>query len=140
MQISFALGSQREPHFQWNIGGVGSPTQNVHVGHVHFMLFMSISFASGTQHKLVFQWNNGLSLREALIQCCCVYPLRTCIAGVMVIYDRWSGAKYRHKTRAMTPTACITSFFLFFYSRLETYSTASRPRLYVAGLPECQPY
>ena len=44
---------------QWNIGGIGSPTQNFRVGHVHFMLFMSISFASGTQRKLVFQWNMG---------------------------------------------------------------------------------
>ena len=34
--ISFALGSQREPHFQWNIGGVGSSG----VGHVYFMLFV----------------------------------------------------------------------------------------------------
>ena len=47
---------------QWNIGGVGSPTQNFRVGHVHFMLFMSISFASGTQRKLVFQWNMGLKV------------------------------------------------------------------------------
>ena len=38
--ISFALVSQREPHFQWNIGGVGSPTQHFRVGHVHFMLFI----------------------------------------------------------------------------------------------------
>ena len=56
------LGSQREPHFQWNIGGIGSPNQNFRVGDVHFMLFMSISFASGTQHKLVFQWNMGFSV------------------------------------------------------------------------------
>ena len=59
VKISFALGRQREPHFQWNIGDVGSPTQHFHVGHVHFMLFMSISFPSGTQRKLVFQWNMG---------------------------------------------------------------------------------
>ena len=31
--ISFASGSQREPHLQWNIGGVGSSG----VGHIHFM-------------------------------------------------------------------------------------------------------
>ena len=47
-------------HSQWNIGGVGSPTQNFRIGHVHFMLFMSISFASGTQRTLIFQWNMGL--------------------------------------------------------------------------------
>ena len=47
---------------EWNIGGVGSPTQNFRVGHVHFMLFMSISFASGTQRKLVFQWNMGFKV------------------------------------------------------------------------------
>ena len=55
--ISFALSSQREPHFQWNIGGGGSPTQRFCVGHVQFMLFVSILFASGTQRKPVFQWN-----------------------------------------------------------------------------------
>ena len=37
----------------------GPPTQNIHVGHVHVMLFMSISFVSGTQRKLVFHWNMG---------------------------------------------------------------------------------
>ena len=68
VQISFALGSQRKPHFQWNIGGVGTPTQNLRVGHVHFMLFMSISFASGTQRKLVFQWNMGFT----------VFPIAEC--------------------------------------------------------------
>ena len=60
--ISFALATQREPHFHWNIGCVGSLTQIVCIGHVHFMLFMSISFASGTQRKPVFQWNMGLSV------------------------------------------------------------------------------
>ena len=32
-----ALGSQREPHFQWNIGCVGSLALGLCVGHVHFM-------------------------------------------------------------------------------------------------------
>ena len=55
--IKFALPPTPTPDAsQWNIGGVGSPTQNFCFGHVHFMLFMSISFAPGTQHKLVFQW------------------------------------------------------------------------------------
>ena len=56
-----ALGSQSEPHFQWNIGCVGHLMQIFCVGHIHFMLFMSISFASGTQRKHVFQWNMGFS-------------------------------------------------------------------------------
>ena len=69
VKISITLGSQREPHFQWNISGVGSPTQIFRVGHVHFMLFVSISFASGTQRKLFFQWNMGLSrLKSCLVQ------------------------------------------------------------------------
>ena len=33
----FALGSQREPHPQWNIGGVGCLALGLCVGHVHFM-------------------------------------------------------------------------------------------------------
>ena len=39
--ISFALGSQREPHFLWNIGGVGSSA----VGYVYFM-YISVFCAS----------------------------------------------------------------------------------------------
>ena len=38
MYISFASGSQREPHFQWNIGGVGSSG----IGHVYFMYISCI--------------------------------------------------------------------------------------------------
>ena len=60
--ISFALGSQREPHFQWNIGGVGSPMQRFCIGHVNFMLFVSILFASGTQGKTLFQWYMGFNV------------------------------------------------------------------------------
>ena len=33
----FALGSKRKPHFQWNIGCVGSLAFGLCVGHVHFM-------------------------------------------------------------------------------------------------------
>ena len=33
---------------QWNIGCFGSPGVGAHVGHVHFMLFVSISFALGS--------------------------------------------------------------------------------------------
>ena len=45
---------------KWNIGRVGSPTQNSRVGHVDFMLFVSLSLALGSQRKHNFQWNMGL--------------------------------------------------------------------------------
>ena len=65
--VKFALPLTPTPDASpWNIGGVGSPTQDFHVGHVHFMLFMSISIASGTQRKLVFQWNVGFSVSDYL--------------------------------------------------------------------------
>ena len=41
----FALGSKRKPHFQWNIGCVGSLALGFCVGHVHFIFFVLISFA-----------------------------------------------------------------------------------------------
>ena len=44
---------------RWNIGRVGSPMQNSHVGHVDFMLFVSLSLALGSQRKHNFQWNMG---------------------------------------------------------------------------------
>ena len=44
--LKFALPLMRTPNAsQWNIGCVGSPTQNFHVGHVHCRLFVSISYA-----------------------------------------------------------------------------------------------
>ena len=45
---------------QWNIGCVGSPTQNFRIGHVHFMLFVPILFALGIQREPSLQWNMGL--------------------------------------------------------------------------------
>ena len=33
----FTLGSQHEPHSQWNIGGIGCLVLGLCVGHVHFM-------------------------------------------------------------------------------------------------------
>ena len=60
----FALGSKRKPHFQWNIGCVGSLALGLCVGHVHFIFFVLISFASGTQRKPVFWWNMGLNILE----------------------------------------------------------------------------
>ena len=47
---------------RWNIGGVGSPTQNSCVGHVDFMLFVSMSFALGSQREPSIQWNMGLKM------------------------------------------------------------------------------
>ena len=42
---------------QCNIGCVGSPMQNIRVGHIHFMLFVLISFALVTQREPSLQWN-----------------------------------------------------------------------------------
>ena len=44
---------------RWNIGCVVSPHIVVHIGHVHFMFFVSISFALGSQGKCNFWWNMG---------------------------------------------------------------------------------
>ena len=63
--ISFALGGQRKPHFQWNIGGVGSSG----VGHVYFMyiscclcIIFRVGYANISRRKGIFQWNMGLRL------------------------------------------------------------------------------
>ena len=56
--IQFALPPMQNPNAgQWNIGCIGSPTQNFHIGHVHFRLFVLISFALGTQREPSLQWN-----------------------------------------------------------------------------------
>ena len=62
--ISFALGSQRKPHFQWNIGGGGSPTQLFRFGHVHFMLFIPFFFCVGYQKRMLFSVEYGLTVYE----------------------------------------------------------------------------
>ena len=60
--LKFALPPMRNPNgSQWNIGCF--QTQNVCVGHVYFMLFVSTSFALGSQRKCSFQWNMGLTLQ-----------------------------------------------------------------------------
>ena len=57
--LRFALPPTRNHNAsQWNIGCVGSPTQNFRVGHVHFFFWVSISFALVP----VFQWNMGLTV------------------------------------------------------------------------------
>ena len=43
---------------QWNIGCVGSQTQISHVGHVHFIFFVSISFALGSQFPVEYGLKN----------------------------------------------------------------------------------
>ena len=60
----FALGSQREPHFQWNIGCVGS-----------LALGLGLGDANCTRRKPVFWWNMGF-----------LYPLlviRYLLSGIM---------------------------------------------------------
>ena len=42
---------------QWNIGCLGSLTQNFRVDHVHFMLFVPILFVLGNQREPSLQWN-----------------------------------------------------------------------------------
>ena len=46
---------------QWSIGCIGFPGAGAHVGHVHFMLFVSILFTLGSQCKRIFQWNMGFT-------------------------------------------------------------------------------
>ena len=56
------LSTQCKPNaWRWNIGCVGSPWIGAHVGHLHFMLFVSISFALGSQREHSLQWNMGFT-------------------------------------------------------------------------------
>ena len=55
----FALGSLREPHFQWNIGCVGS----LALGLRWACTFHALGDANCTQRKSVFWWNMGLKVR-----------------------------------------------------------------------------
>ena len=58
--LKVALPPTRKPNpSQWNIGCIGSQTQNFQVGHVHFMLFLLMSFALRTQREPSLQWNMG---------------------------------------------------------------------------------
>ena len=57
------LATLREPHFQWNIGGIGSSG----VGHVYFMyiscclcIIFRVGYAKISRRKGRFQWNMGL--------------------------------------------------------------------------------
>ena len=53
----FALGSKRKPHFQWNIGCVGSLALGLCVGHVHFIFF-------GHPTQTVFFVEYGLKCKD----------------------------------------------------------------------------
>ena len=64
---------------QWNIGCIGSPTQDFRVGNVHLIFLVLISFAFGSQRKPSFQWNMGFTFR----QCGSLYQ------EVADIYDRF---------------------------------------------------
>ena len=60
--FKIALAPTQNPNAShWNIGCVGYQTQNLRVGHEHFMFFVLISFAFGSQRKPSFQWNMGYS-------------------------------------------------------------------------------
>ena len=64
--LKFASPPKQTPNANWwNIGHVGSPMQNSHVGHVDFMLFVSLS---------LFQWNMGFRLKSGRDQ-----PCNTCM-------------------------------------------------------------
>ena len=68
--LKFALPSMQTPNAnRWNIGGIGSPTQNSCIGHVDFMLFVFISFVLVTQREPSLQWNMGLSFLKFYTQC-----------------------------------------------------------------------
>ena len=50
LMLKFALPPTRNSNAsQWNIGCIGSPGIGAHVGHVHFILFVSILFALGSR-------------------------------------------------------------------------------------------
>ena len=59
--IKYALPPMQNPNTsQWNYSLIGSPTQNVRVGHVH-LLFVLISFALGNQREPSLLWNMGFT-------------------------------------------------------------------------------
>ena len=82
---------------RWNIGSVGSPTQNSHFGHVHFMFFVLISFALGGQREPSFQWNMGFRVLSTLIspamtpRIFCVKTLPSCIDVLLVLFYNLNG-------------------------------------------------
>ena len=55
------LSTQRDPNAsRLNIGCVGSPCVGAHIGHVHFMMFVSISFKVGYPTQMRFSVEYGL--------------------------------------------------------------------------------
>ena len=60
--FKYALPPTQNPNAsQWNIGCVGTQTQNLCIGHAHFVLFVLISFALVTQREPSLQWNMGFT-------------------------------------------------------------------------------
>ena len=60
--LKFVLPPMPKPNVnRWNIGRIGTPTQNSRVGHVDFIFLVSISFVLGP----IFQWNMGLIDQQA---------------------------------------------------------------------------
>ena len=58
--LKFAFHPTRHPNAsQWNIGCVGSPTQNFGVGHVHFTFFgvnfISVGYRFSVEYGLIIQ-------------------------------------------------------------------------------------
>ena len=61
--LKFELPPTRNPNAsQWNIGCVGSQTQNLCVSHLHVFFGVLISFALGSQREPRFQLNMGFNL------------------------------------------------------------------------------
>ena len=92
----FALGSKSKPHFQWNIGCVGSLALGLCVGHVHFIFFVLISFASGTQRKPVFWWNMGFKMM--VIKDISIYSLEKMISPFPCEHPPVTSESNRHNT------------------------------------------
>ena len=58
--LKFALPPMRTPNAnRWNIGHVGSPTENSRIGHEDVMLFVSLSLVLGSQCENNSQRNMG---------------------------------------------------------------------------------
>ena len=68
--FKFALPPTQNPNAsQWNIGCVGSQTQNFCVGHVHSTLFVLIPFVLVTQRNPVCSGIWALSLKLPVVYC-----------------------------------------------------------------------
>ena len=95
--LKFVLPPTPTPNTsQWNIGCVGSPTQNFHVGNVHFFVLVLISFAFGNQRKPSFQWNMGFILPR--ISCTMAVPIYILLLPCRSL-SNYCGTQRTHQTR-----------------------------------------